>query len=105
MENNRYINLAKEIILNFVDKEEITVFLFGSRATNNCLHSSDIDIGFYSETPIDNYLLNKISRALDESRVPYHFDLIDFTKVDENFKSVALENYIIWNKGKNSIIK
>jgi uncharacterized protein len=105
LKNNNYLSSAKEIILNNINKEELTVFLFGSRATNNYRPGSDLDVGFYSEKPIDDFLLNRISRALSESRVPYHYDLVDFSKVDESFKTIALENYIIWNKGKNSIIK
>jgi len=98
---NKYIGIAREIVLNLIDKENVTVFLFGSRAGNNFIHDSDIDIGFLSNNILDNKLFNRISESLEESLVPYHFDLIDFNKTDEAFKNSALKNIELWNKAKN----
>lgn len=45
-ENNKYIEIAKERILEIIDKDNISVFVFGSMADNTFTKSSDLDIGF-----------------------------------------------------------
>ena len=98
---NNYIKKAKEIVLNFINKDKITVFLFGSRADGTYRSDSDIDIGFLSNEKIDNSLFGKIRYALEESIAPYHFDLVDFSKTDNELKKIANKQIIIWNKSKN----
>lgn len=100
-ENNKYIEIAKEKILEIIDKDNISVFVFGSMADNTYTKSSDLDIGFIGENKIDSLIFHKIRTSLEESIVPFHVDLVDFNKVDNNFKKIAMENIIIWNKAKN----
>lgn len=99
--SNKYVDIAKEIILSLVDKEKISVFLYGSRAANNARHDSDIDIGLWSSEKINSTLIREINDAIEESIVPYHIDITDFTKVSSKFKKIATEKIIIWNKGKD----
>lgn len=98
---NKYVALAREIILNLVDKENTTVFLFGSRAGKDNKYCSDIDVGFLSNVKIDNKLFDRICESLEESLVPYHIDLVDFSKTDERFRKIALKEIEIWNKAKD----
>ena len=98
---NKYVELTREIILNLIDQEEVTLFLFGSRAGKDFKHSSDIDIGFISKKKLEQRLFGKIREALEESIIPYHVDLIDFGKVDKEFKKIALGEIEIWNKAKD----
>ncbi len=96
-----FIELTKEIVLSLIDKKTISVFLFGSRASRDERFDSDIDIGLWSEEKIDISLIREISDAIEESIVPFHIDIIDFSKVNSQFKKIATKNIIIWNKGKN----
>ena len=96
----KYLKIAKEIVLSEIDKNKTSVFLFGPRAYGNDKHASDIDIGLLSNEEIKSYVFTKIANKLAESIVPYHFDLIDFNKVEEKFKKDALKDCIIWNKAK-----
>ena len=102
--SDKYLNIARDIILNIIDRENVTVFLFGSRADRNFVHNSDIDVGFLSNKKLDDTLFSKINEALDESIVPYHFDLVDFSKTDKRFRSIALNKIEIWNRAKDSNI-
>ena len=102
--NDKYVNITRDIILNLVDKENITVFLFGSRTEKDFRHDSDIDVGFISKGKLDTRLFNKIYEALENSIVPYHVDLVDFNKTNRNFRKIALEKIQIWNKAKDSDI-
>lgn len=104
MNNNKYINIARKIVLDLINKDEVTVFLFGSRAGTNYIHDSDIDIGFMGRKQLDSKLFNRISESLENSLVPYHFDLIDFNKTDEEFRKIALRKIEIWNRAKNTNI-
>jgi uncharacterized protein len=99
--NNKYIEITKEIILNLVDKEKISVFLYGSRAENNSRNDSDIDVGLWSPYGINDKLIRQIHNAIEESIVPYHIDIIDFNSVSSKFKEIATEKIIIWNEGKD----
>ncbi|MGB9591769.1 MAG: nucleotidyltransferase family protein [Candidatus Kryptoniota bacterium] len=99
--HNKYLEITRKIILNLIDKETVTVFLFGSRVGKNVKHDSDIDIGFISKNKLEQKLFSKIAEALEESIVPYHVDLIDFGKLEKEFKEIALGEIEIWNKAKD----
>lgn len=98
---NKYIEIAKEKVLSLIDKDTTSVFLFGSRADNTHSENSDMDIGFLSDNKIDMLLFHKIREELNNSIVPYSFDMVDFYNADDDFKKITLENIIIWNKSKN----
>jgi predicted nucleotidyltransferase len=98
---DEYLNIVKSTILSLIDKNKVTVFLFGSRADNSCRHDSDVDVGFWANEELDNNLFSKINELLEESIVPYHIDLVDFSRTDEHFRKIALKNIEIWNKTKN----
>jgi predicted nucleotidyltransferase len=98
---DKYIEIAKNKVLNLIDKDTTSVFLFGSRADNSFTNDSDLDIGFLSDKKINLLLFHKIREELDNSIVPYSFDLVDFYDADQDFKKIALENMIVWNKSKN----
>lgn len=98
---DKYIELTKKIILGLIDRDTTTVFLFGSRADNTNTSTSDLDIGFLGSSKIDDLLFARIRDELDDSIVPYHFDLIDFYNIDATFKNIAMEKIVLWNKSKN----
>jgi predicted nucleotidyltransferase len=97
---DKYMALIREIVLENINREKTTVFLFGSRASSTNRTFSDVDIGFISEGKLSTRLLRKINDNIEESRVPYHVDLVDFYDVDEEFKEKALRDIEIWNRGK-----
>ena len=101
----KYLNLAKEIILKNVPKDDFAVFLFGSRASGKSYRTSYIDIGFMGEKELPILIKSNIEDELEESIIPYTVDLIDFKKVSSDFKRIALENIMIWNCPKNIVLK
>ena len=72
------------------------IFLFGSRAKGDSSKSSDIDVGVMSGN-LDKKTIIKIKEIIDESFVPFRVDIVDFSKVDENFKKEALRRIVPWN--------
>ena len=97
---DRYLDITKNIVLNSINRNEISVFLFGSRVGAEPKKSSDVDIGFISNSRVKRSIFRKIIDRIDESRIPYHVDLIDFTNADKQFKKYAMKRIIIWNRGK-----
>ncbi len=96
----KYINLTKEIVLKHIGSK-IEVFLFGSRANGTNTQFSDIDVGFVSQKKIESYIFRKITEEIEDSRIPYHVDLIDFFDVDEGFRKQSYEGRVFWNKIKS----
>lgn len=92
-----YISLTKEIVLKHIDAEKYQVFLFGSRAAGNAKFHSDIDVGIMGKGPVSSIQLAEIEDDLAESVVPFKVDIVDFSRVDEAFKAVALKHIITWN--------
>jgi predicted nucleotidyltransferase len=72
-------------------------FLFGSRANGSAGFASDIDIGIWPQKPLDDTIIAKLQEIIEESFIPYNVDLVDFSKVSEQFKQQALKKIIPWN--------
>jgi predicted nucleotidyltransferase len=98
---NKYLDIARDIVLSHISCDEVNVFLFGSRAIDDSKRNSDVDIGFLGKEALDHRVIRKISDELEESAVPYHIDLVDFFKVETTFKKIALKRILLWNKAKN----
>jgi len=93
----KYIDIAKNIILKFVPKNEYAIFLFGSRAEGNERRASDIDIGILGMKEFPVLIKSDLEDELEESIIPYKVDIIDFATVSEEFKKTALKHIQIWN--------
>jgi predicted nucleotidyltransferase len=96
-----YIDIVKQIVLKHIPKDNFAVFLFGSRSVGNAKPLSDIDIGILGPEPLPTLIKADLESDLEESIVPYKIDLIDFYKVDKDFKKEALNTIQIWNCPKN----
>lgn len=94
----------KKIVLSSIDKDKYAVFLFGS-ALDRDYPFGDVDIGILGKEPISSKNISLISEKLDESRVPFRYDIRDFLKVGDKFKkSVYSRKIEIWNKPENITI-
>jgi predicted nucleotidyltransferase len=67
-------------------------FIFGSQANREELIRSDIDVGILADNEIPAINMVRISNAIEDLPMLYKIDLVDFTQVDEKFRSVALKN-------------
>jgi predicted nucleotidyltransferase len=65
------------------------VFLFGSRAVGSAAERSDIDIGIEGPAPVPHSVLAAIRDELDEAPTLYTIDVVDFTRVPDEFREVA----------------
>lgn len=72
---------------------EAKIFVFGSSLTSDTFR--DVDIGV-KNAKITHKTLVKAKDALEESRLPYKVDIIDFEKVDHSFRKNVFENQVLW---------
>ncbi|MBF0491185.1 MAG: nucleotidyltransferase domain-containing protein [Deltaproteobacteria bacterium] len=93
----------KKQILNFFKEKDADIFLFGSRAHADSVKKfSDYDIGFFTEEILSNLEISNLREQLEAFPIAQKIDLVDFSKVDENFKAYALKEVQIWKKKKNN---
>lgn len=77
-------------ILKQFDKIKETI-VFGSRAVNKHKHGSDIDIALKGD--IDSDLLYKLNYILEESSLPYFFDIINYNNIVNPDLKFHIDNY------------
>ena len=73
-----------------LDLTRCRVFLFGSEASGTAAPGSDVDVGIWGPEPIAGAILARIQEELDSLRTLRLFDVVDFARADETFRSVAL---------------
>jgi len=77
-------NFIRELLKKILP-EDSKYFLFGSRAIGNFSFDSDIDIGVISGK-LEPKTTIQIREILEESFVPWKVDIIDFSKVSDEFR-------------------
>jgi type I restriction enzyme S subunit len=71
------------------------VWAFGSRARWTARDSSDLDIVLVTEKPLSLRRINKIRRAFEESYLPFKVDVVDLSRVSQEFRSIIAEQRVI----------
>lgn len=89
-------NDIKKIIFKHLSPQKYQIFVYGSRATGRARKWSDYDIGIMGKSPIPKTLLWKTEEELEESDLPVIVRVVDFAKVDKEFKQVALQHTKPW---------
>lgn len=97
---DKFINIAKQIVIDVIGDRDISVFIYGSRASENYRRDSDLDIGLLGKDRINKRIITEIKDKLEESIVPYHVDVTDFNDVSEKFRNIALKNIDVWKNKK-----
>lgn len=93
---NKYLNEIRDTVLQFLIREKIKIFLFGSRARNDNYSSSDIDIGIIPYGVFDENKITLLKEKIENLNIPYKIELVDFRYVSEDFKKEAFKNMILW---------
>ncbi|WP_045218955.1 nucleotidyltransferase family protein [Desulfonatronum thioautotrophicum] len=94
----KYVDMVKDIVLSRVDRSKVAVFLFGSRARGDHAPRADVDVGFLAEKRLPPGVMHAIRNALDDSIVPLHVDLVDFSETEPRFREPAFQARRVWNK-------
>lgn len=89
---------ARHIVLSKLRGYRADVFLFGSRAAGRAGRYSDIDVGILPREPLPVGLLAELREALEESRIIYDVDVVDLSKVSDDFRSRVISEGVRWNE-------
>jgi len=88
---------ARRILKPFLKGTGIRVFLFGSRARGKAKRSSDIDIALSSATgSVPGTLTALLSEAFENSRIPYHVDIVDLDYAGLELKQAIEKEGVEW---------
>lgn len=72
------------------------MILFGSRARGDARRTSDIDLALRASQAIPAHWLAEAREAIDESRVPFRVDLIDYATAPPALKNAIDIEGIPW---------
>lgn len=88
----------KEQLLKIIHKRipSATVYLFGSRATNQEKPGSDIDLAIDTGKSINYQIIIKILCDLDETTIPLNVDIVDLQTAPVQLKETILREGIKW---------
>ncbi len=87
---------TKRIVLENLSPYAVSVYLFGSHASNTMVRSSDIDVAVLSNEPLPTGLLSDIRDKLEDSHILYSVDLVDLSEVSQIFKDKVMKEGVIW---------
>jgi hypothetical protein len=93
MVDENYIVKIKEIVEKHLTGRE-KVFIFGSSVENEKF--GDVDLAIVSEQAVDDVVMRHIREDLEESTLPYKFDLVDINKSNDPFRTRVLNGPKIW---------
>jgi len=86
----------KKIIFRHLSPKQYRIFVYGSRATNRARRWSDYDIGIIGKEKTPPAVLSNLSEELENSDIPVNVDVVDFHRVSDRFKNLALYKIIPW---------
>lgn len=89
---------VKEKIIRLITAllPDAKIYLFGSQATGEARHYSDIDIAIDAGKPLPNVVTYEIKSVLEAAHILYKFDIVDFNKVGNDMKESILRERVIW---------
>jgi len=97
MLDTKTVEEIKKIVFTYLDPKTDKAFIYGSRATGGDRKFSDVDIGIVSKRRLDTITLSDIEEAFEESDIPYTVDVVDFSKVTNRFRNLALQKILPLN--------
>ena len=91
----------KQVIISIITKyfinEDVTIILFGSYAKGNADSKSDIDIAIKLPCPLPTSKWSYIEEDFENSDLLQIVDVVDYARVNDNFKSIIDKEGIILN--------
>jgi predicted nucleotidyltransferase len=91
----KYSKTIIDIILKYLDKDNLKIYVFGSRAKGTYRPKSDIDIAIdYKKLKLDNSIKAKIKADFENSSIPFFIDLLDLNNMNPEFKNLINESLI-----------
>ena len=101
--DDKYLNQMRELVLSETSSLDCTILLFGSRARGVHRRSSDIDIAFSGlSEQVFTRVRDRLLAEIEESIIPHHVDLVNLDSAPSDFRSVAMEEVIVWKQSSHA---
>lgn len=81
-----------EIVKEILNKHNISVYVFGSRAKNTAKRLSDLDLCL--KEPYSKSTVRKLQDAFEDSDLPFKVDIVVWSDLSESFKK-HIENDLV----------
>lgn len=82
----------RDIVAKQVDLRQYKLFVFGSRVDGSSFERSDIDIGIEGPHRLNSTAKLDIEEDFENLRTLYKIDFVDFSRVSDDFREVALQH-------------
>lgn len=97
--NEDKIDIASKdlsIVINILNRYvgQLEVRAFGSRINNNAKKFSDLDLAIMTENPLPLNILADITEAFSESELPIKVDVLDWSRISEEFRQLINHKYV-----------
>lgn len=93
---DKYVLEAKKLILDFMQNEDAKIYLFGSRARNTAVRSSDIDVAIKYNGASNRRKIAALRDELEESTIPYMVDIVDMNEAASDLLTEIEREGIEW---------
>jgi len=91
------LQMLKAIVKDVFKDDDIKVILFGSRAREDYLETSDLDVALFSGRGVRQGKLALMREKIEISDIPYKVDVVDLSRAPKNFTQAVLkEGKLIW---------
>ena len=91
------LELLKDIVKDVFEDGDVTIILFGSRAREDYLETSDVDIGVLPGAEVNRSKIALFRERIENSNIPYKVDVVDLSQASKEFTDKVLaEGVIIW---------
>ena len=88
--------IVKKLVLSRLNKENVQIFLFGSRARGDFNIRSDIDIGILPQGEWNKLALVLLREEIEELNLPYKIEIVDLSRVSRKFRDQVLREGQTW---------
>lgn len=92
--SHEHLKIVQNILRKYLP-DDVTVWVFGSRAKNSAKKFSDLDLALESRNKIENGILIDLKEGFEYSDLPYRVDLVEICDVTETFKKIIDSEKII----------
>ncbi|HKZ39451.1 MAG TPA: nucleotidyltransferase domain-containing protein [Candidatus Hodarchaeales archaeon] len=88
--------IVKKLVLSRLNKENVQIFLFGSRARGDFNIRSDIDIGILPQGEWNKLALVLLREEIENLNLPYKIEIVDLSRVSRKFRDQVLREGQTW---------
>lgn len=94
------IDLNKDVLVKLIQilKKHIPlaeIRVFGSRISGSAKSYSDLDLAIINTEKLNLKTLTALKTDLQESDIPIRIDLVDYLGIDDEFREVINQNYVV----------